>query len=120
MEPKAGEVWLINFPFEEDLTQIKKRPGVVLDVDHEILKVLTIKVTKHKPKDYDKYDTEIFYWKEAKLKFKSTARISKTMLLDKDKFIHKIGDLHPDDLTDIQNKFIKFMQNNIWNINKEK
>lgn len=39
-----GDVWLVNFPLEEDPTQFLPRPVVVINV--ETLEVLSVKVTK--------------------------------------------------------------------------
>ena len=77
-----------EFPLEENPDVTINRPVVVLDVDE--LKVLSVKITKHTPRKEDPYDTPIVYWKEAKLNFESTARISKTYSLNKDAFIFKI------------------------------
>jgi mRNA-degrading endonuclease toxin of MazEF toxin-antitoxin module len=104
----AGDVWLVNFPLEEDSTQFLPRPVVVLNV--ETLEVLSVKVTKTDPRDYDDYDIPIVYWQEANLRFKSTARVSKTIYINISQFKHKIGTLHQDDLILIQNLFIAFIQ----------
>lgn len=68
-----------------------------------------MKVTKTEPRDTDNYDTPIVYWQEAKLRYKSIARVAKTTLLHKDMFDFKVGDLHPDYLVEIQNQFMKFI-----------
>jgi mRNA-degrading endonuclease toxin of MazEF toxin-antitoxin module len=109
MNINIGEVWFVHFPLEEDSTQFLPRPVVVLDV--ETLEVLSVKVTKTEPRNYDEYDTPIVYWQEAKLRFKSTARVAKTIYLPKSMFQHKIGDLHPDDLSEIQTIFQRFIEN---------
>ena len=103
-----GEVWFVKFPLEEDITQSVKRPVVVIDRDVQELKVLSVKVTKHDVREWDDYDTPIVYWQQAKLRFKSTARVAKTMLLDENMFVHKIGDLHQDDLHDIEEQLMKW------------
>lgn len=105
-----GEVWYVNFPLEEDITKTIIRPVVVID-EHGY-KVLSVKVTKHEPRKNDNYDTPIVYWQQAKLRLKSTARVAKTLLLDKSMFIRKIGDLHPDDLREIQNKLMQWYADN--------
>ncbi len=102
-----GEVWFVGFPLEEDGTQIINRPVVVLDEDN--LGVLSVKVTKHKVRSNDPYDTPILYWEQANLRLASTARVSKVMNLQPDDFIFKIGDLHPDDLERIEEVYIHFM-----------
>lgn len=104
---KAGEVWFAEFPFEEDPSSFSNRPVVVLDED--TLGVLSVKVTKHKPRQSDPYDVPIVHWSEAGLDFVSTARISKVILLQPDDFIFKIGDLIPEDLTMIEQKYIEYI-----------
>lgn len=104
---KEGEVWFVGFPLEEDDTQIINRPVVVLDEDK--LEVLSVKVTKHKVRSADPYDTPILYWQQANLRLASTARVSKVMNLQPEDFIFKIGDLHPDDLDRIEELYIHFM-----------
>ena len=107
---KKGEVWFVEFPLEEDASQILNRPVIVLD--ENIFGVLSVKITKHKVRQEDPYDIPILYWHEANLRLASTARISKVTLLSKDSFIFKIGDLHKDDLDRVENMYIKFLHDN--------
>lgn len=102
-----GEVWFVGFPKEENPKEILNRPVVVLDEDK--LGVLSVKVTKHKVRAEDPYDTPILYWQQAHLRFASTARVSKVMNLQPEAFIVKIGDLHPDDLLRIEELYINFV-----------
>lgn len=102
-----GEVWFAEFPYEEDNSILKYRPVVVLDVD--TLGVLSIKVTRHSVRDDDPFDTPIVHWQDAGLYFASTARVSKVLNLQPDDFIFKFGVLHPDDLSKIEEVYIKFM-----------
>jgi mRNA-degrading endonuclease toxin of MazEF toxin-antitoxin module len=103
-----GDVWFVTFPLEEDSNKSLKRPVVV--INEEKLEVLCAKITKHSPRKDDDYDTPILYWEAAKLRFESTARVSKTLLLDKSMFIHRIGTLHPDDFKEIEDNFRKLIQ----------
>ena len=105
-----GEVWFVEFPLEEDNSQTINRPVVVLD--ENTLGVLSVKITKHLPRQEDPYDTPIIYWQEANLRLSSTARVSKVILLDSDSFIFKIGDLHPDDLERIEDMYNKYLEEN--------
>ena len=57
-------------------------------------------------------DIPIIYWEEASLRLASTARVSKVTLLTKDSFIFKIGNLHPDDLSRIEDMYRKFLKDN--------
>lgn len=102
-----GEVWFVAFPLEENPNEIINRPVIVLDEDK--LGVLSVKVTKHKVRTEDPYDTPILYWQQAHLRFASTARVSKVMNLKPESFIVKIGDLHPDDLSRIEELYINFV-----------
>ena len=110
-----GEVWFVEFPLEEDESKSINRPVIVLD--ENILGVLSVKITKHKARKEDPYDIPIIYWEEASLRLASTARVSKVTLLTKDSFIFKIGNLHPDDLSRIEDMYRKFLKDNgaiIW------
>ena len=107
MKYNKGEVWFVEFPIEEDNSQIINRPVVVLDENR--LGVLSVKITKHAPRQEDPNDTPILYWREANLRLASTARISKVMLLPQDSFIFKIGDLHQDDLLRIEEMYQTFL-----------
>ena len=97
-----GEVWFVEFPLEEDESKSINRPVIVLD--ENILGVLSVKITKHKARKEDPYDIPIIYWEEA--------RVSKVTLLTKDSFIFKIGNLHPDDLSRIEDMYRKFLKDN--------
>ncbi len=105
-----GEVWFVEFPLEEEPTRFLNRPVVVLD--ENLLGVLSVKITKHKARKEDPYDIPIIYWEEANLRLASTARVSKVMLLTKDSFIFKIGDLHKDDLDRIERMYKIFLERN--------
>ena len=73
---------------------------------------LSVKITKHSPRIEDPYDTPILYWKEANLKLASTARISKVMLLSKDSFIFKIGNLQKEDLERVDKMYERYLNEN--------
>ncbi|SFM38356.1 type II toxin-antitoxin system PemK/MazF family toxin [Pelosinus propionicus] len=102
-----GDVWYANFPLEEDHTQTIDRPVIILNI--EPLEVLSVKVTKHAPRKKDEFDIPILYWQHAKLRFSSTARISKTISIPKSQFRKKIGPLHPDDLIRVQEAFMEYI-----------
>lgn len=100
----VGEVWIVDFPFEDDPLQSKRRPCIILDVD--TLEVLSIKVTTHAQRDV--YDVPIFKWREANLLEPSYARVAKIILLPKDSFMRKCGDLDNKDFNNIMKTFIKY------------
>lgn len=105
---RVWEIWFAEFPFEEDPTIVKERPVIILNV--EPLEVLSVKVTSHEVRDKDQYDTPILYWKEAGLNKPSVARISKTMLLDKQNFKNKIGTLHNDDKVSVLTTYTEYLK----------
>jgi hypothetical protein len=106
-EIKVGEVWRVRFPKEENESEFMVRPAVVLGVD--TYDVFSVKVTKREPRDNDKYDVPIIYWKDAKLRYKSTAKVRYTRFLDKKQFISKYGDLYPDDFNNISNTYNEYI-----------
>lgn len=105
-----GDVWFAKFPLEEDGSKFLSRPVIILNVER--LEVLVVKVTKIPPRSNDKYDIPINYWQYANLRFKSTARVSKTLILNHSQLDFKIGTLHPTDYVNIQKAFIKFIVQN--------
>lgn len=105
-----GEIWLVDFPLEEDPTQFYKRPVIVLNVDFP--DILSTKVTKHVPRKADPFDTPIRFWKDANLDFPSIARVSKTIPLKHSDFRKFIGIAHIDDLMKIQEEYTEFFFNN--------
>ncbi|HBW35632.1 type II toxin-antitoxin system PemK/MazF family toxin [Desulfosporosinus sp. BICA1-9] len=102
-----GDVWFAKFPLEEDGSVFSSRPVIILNVEHLI--VLVVKVTKTPPRSNDKYDIPINYWQYANLRFKSTARVSKTQILDHSQLVFKIGILHPTDFVNIHDAFMRYI-----------
>lgn len=72
------EVWFAEFPFAEDETQSKDRPVIVMDVDNDTCKVLSMKITSASPRS--EFEIEIFNWEEIPLHHKSTADASEVKL----------------------------------------
>jgi len=100
----VGEVWYIDFPFEDDPNQSKKRPCIVIDVD--TLEVLSIKVTTREARD--EYDIPIFKWRDANLLEPSYARVSKSMMIPKSSFEERWGMIAKTDFKNIEKAFIKY------------
>lgn len=105
-----GDVWFAKFPLEEDGSEFSSRPVIILNVERLI--VLVVKVTKTPPRPNDKYDIPINYWQYANLRFKSTARLSKTIILNHSQLVFKIGTLHPNDFANIQDIYIQYINQN--------
>lgn len=105
-----GEVWYVKFPLEEDPSLYIERPAIIADV--MLPKVAVIKVTKHDPRDEDKYDTKIMHCSHAKLTKQSTARVSKYLAIHKSQIINKKGALHPEDHESIFARLDQFIEEN--------
>ena len=116
----SDDEWKAETEWDDMFEQMKKERGIesksinrpVIVLDENILGVLSVKITKHKARKEDPYDIPIIYWEEASLRLASTARVSKVTLLTKDSFIFKIGNLHPDDLSRIEDMYRKFLKDN--------
>jgi hypothetical protein len=100
----VGEVWSVDFPYEDDPTKSKIRPCIIIDVDN--LEVLSLKVTRHEARD--EYDIPIFKWREANLLEPSFARVSKYLTLPKESFIKKYGDLNTMDFDNITRAYMRY------------
>lgn len=95
---KPWEVWLAAVRFE-DSPQIKNRPVVVTSTEQ--IYVIALKVTSHAPRmEWGEYALQ--QWQAAGLSKPSTVRISKRLKLMGRDMVHKIGDLHPLDILNIQ------------------
>ena len=102
------DVWIADFPFEDDETQSKKRPVIVLDVDDDTCSVFSMKVTSTKP--YGEFEIELFDWAEIPLDHISTADASRVVEISKSKFRKRIGRLSNDDwenVNDLHNRYLK-------------
>ena len=99
-----GEIWGVDFPFDDDSSQSKIRPCLILDV--ETLEVLSLKVTTHVARD--EYDIPIFKWRDANLPKPSFARTSKAVSLPKKSFLKKYGKIDDMDFGNIIEAYMKF------------
>lgn len=91
-------IW-VDYPYEDDPTKSKVRPGIILDKDNDSLEVVVVKVTSQFPKD--EYDYEIIDWIKASLRKKSFARASKIEVIEESGIKGKIGKLSDDDFNEI-------------------
>lgn len=108
MTIRPQEVWFAEFPFREDETKFKERPVIVLEVDDEQCKVLSMKVTSTPPRS--EFEIDLFDWEKIPLHHQSTADASSVRFVLKRRFRRKIGRLSDDDwdnVTDLYMRFIK-------------
>ena len=78
-EIQPQEVWSAWVKYEENPTEGKYRPVIVISVEKDVAKVLSIPITSARPRD--EYDIEVFDWQDVPLDKLSTARISKVLLI---------------------------------------
>lgn len=102
-----GDVWYARFPLEENPNQYIERPAIIADVN--LPDVAIIKITKHDPRDYDPFDTIIVHFNHAKLKLKSTARVSKLVVVNEKQILNRKGSLHPDDYNRVFSSLSAFL-----------
>ena len=108
MTIQPQEVWFANFPFEEDETQSKDRPVIVLDVNEETCAVLSMKVTSSSP--YSEFEIELFDWEKIPLHNKSTADASMVLRISKERFRRRIGRLSDDDWDNVTDLYIRYLK----------
>lgn len=101
------DIWLANFPYDDDPEQVKPRPVIVLSVDP--LFILSVKVTKHSPRINDTFDVPITKWRESGLKYPSTARIAKSINISYENLNCKLGILHNDERVKIITAYFNYV-----------
>lgn len=99
---KRWDVYWADVPFEDDPTQIKRRPVII--ARDSVVYVLTLRVTTHSPRMCDPYDYQLIEWKYANLNSPSVVRIRKLAKLKPEEIHDYIGSLHPADRLGIQTK----------------
>ncbi len=99
------EVWLAKVKFEDDPTEAKLRPVLVIDLQRVYF--ISLKVTTHEPRPcyYGEYPLQ--KWQAAGLDKPSTVRVSKRLQLIERDFVKKIGRLHPNDILAIQKMLLQ-------------
>lgn len=102
------DVWFAEFPFADDPSQSKDRPVIVLDVDDDTCKVLSMKITSSSPRS--EFEIELFDWAEIPLNHKSTADASSVRFVAKDDFRRKIGRLSDDDWQNVTDLYAQYLR----------
>jgi mRNA interferase MazF len=107
--PKApGEVWFVRFPFEEDPTQFKARPVIVMESSAGRVFVLSLMVTTHAPRD--RFDVLLSDYSAAGLHKPSVVRTSRSMEIRVEDFLHYIGTLTDRDFLRVSDTFTAFLE----------
>lgn len=101
-----GEIVLIPFPFT-DLSGIKNRPALVL-VNGE--SDITVSFITTQIKWQEDFDVKIEPTQANGLKRTSLIRLSKLATIDKDLVIGKLGNLSPDESTNVDKNLVKIFK----------
>jgi len=107
MSYKIGQIWYAKFPLEEDSSSFIERPIIIADIN--LPNLVVIKITKHDPRENDPYDVPIKRFKEAGLKYPSTARISKVVIINENQIDNRKGALHLLDYKNVFDTLNKFL-----------
>ena len=105
MQYKAWEIWLVNVKFEDTFV-VKRRPVLVVPDGHGSF--LMVKMTKTGPRN--EYEHRIAEWQASGLSSETTIRTDKFLNPMASDFLHKLGDLHPVDVTAFQTKLIIYLK----------
>ena len=93
------DVYWARYAFEDNPTNFKVRPVVILDPTSIL--ILVIKVTSKPPrKNYNDY--ELVDWSAAGLKVKSTVRLDKQLKINSSDILNYIGHLSNKDILAIE------------------
>lgn len=90
------EVWFAKVYYEDDPSQSKKRPVVIISV--EPLICIALKITTHEPRKFYYGEYSIKNWKAAGLVKPSVIRVSQKYNLIYNDFLQKLGRLSPEDI----------------------
>lgn len=77
--PQPGEVWKLEFAFEDDPTLSKRRPVVVAVVEERAGRAVVVKVAGHGPRKEFSGEMRLADWQGAGLSKPSTVRCSKSL-----------------------------------------
>lgn len=101
--PGPGDVWRLEFAFEEDPSLSKRRPVVVAVVDKSAERAVVVKVTGHGPRREFPGEVRLADWRGAGLSKPSTVRCSKSLSIGLESFddAQYYGSLSPSDRDEV-------------------
>lgn len=115
----AWEVWLAQVRFQESY-EFKNRPVVIINESETFIGVF--ECTSQPPKNYGDF---VLDWQRIGLKYKTVVKTYNLVYLQKEMFVHKIGDLGLTDIEKIMNymkeyKYIKAYKTENFNRTENK
>lgn len=112
MTLNKGDVWFVDYPYEEDSKQSKRRPVVIVETQDGFSLAIGIKVTTHAPRLWDPFDIEIKEYLLAGFKKPSTARTAHNREFITSKFLRQLGVLHRKDLLNVLRAYYQWRSKN--------
>lgn len=106
---RRWEIYWANVPFFDDPSRKKRRPVII--ANNQTVYVLALNVTSHEVREWDPYDYEIVYWKEANLPVPSVVRVRMLSQLKPEDIHERIGELQISDIVAIGRLMKRFLDN---------
>lgn len=94
------EIWLAEVAYEDNPTDSKKRPVLILQPGLAVS--LVSKITSHAPRSNYYGEYQISDWQGAGLLYPSTIRLSQRFDLNHNYMIRKLGNLQPVDILNVE------------------
>ncbi|MFR3484719.1 MAG: type II toxin-antitoxin system PemK/MazF family toxin [Clostridia bacterium] len=91
------EIWRAWVKFEDDPSQGKPRPVLVMDCQNRVC-VFAFKITTHAPRNNYPNEYTVVNWEESGLDRPSTIRGGKYIQIEEQHFIKKLGRLSASDI----------------------
>ena len=116
LEPKAKEIWKAVYPFEEKEGN-RARPVLVMDVNRDTAKILSMKITsklkRHLRDDKEEGGKETWTvglndYRHEGLKELSIVCVDKVIEIDKSQFLFKYGTISDKDWKEVFRKFEEY------------
>lgn len=101
---KIGDVYLVDFPYEENALRSKIRPAVCILISQKNDEFAAIKVTT-KERDYDAFSIKIQDCHAAGLNVQSFVRCNKIDFFKQSDIISQLGSLADDDMRSVISGF---------------
>lgn len=111
-EIQLGEIYRIEKAFEDDPSQSKIRPAVVVDIDEETGNVISVVATtsqgkKESPSYFDKYKFPLLNWRKYGLDKQSWCLCYAVIEIPREALLDYVGELNDSEY----DRLIEFMEN---------
>ena len=105
-----GDIYSVKIFYEDDPSQYKTRPVLVVDVEEELSLYTIAEITRTSPKNpptyFDQFKEPIFDWRRAGLNSPSYVKTHKIHRVPEDKLLRYCGELGSNELVRILNRIV--------------